>query len=320
MAWVESPLQMINALEYAHATGDSLHICLRGGVPKLGDTGRALAPHLPRRVTMSGPWDSALRSPFATAKRRLVGDVCSGQVRAVFAATGVGDLVMVDDGAAMMSTLRRVAHGRPVGRHGRREPWYMQALGVTATSRILAAAQRGTLTLMTAYAAGDDVRLLADKGARVIANEYQWLRTTEFDVGVCDDSHVVVGSALVDDGFVEAGAYAQWLSALAAQQPVAYFPHRRESVESLRQWASIPGLSVRRTGLPIEVALAVAPHVKHVWTLPSSVVATLPRVLDESVELTVTAVPEEWLTPRVDDSLRNVLDTVARRQVSLAAA
>ncbi|WP_061961241.1 hypothetical protein [Demequina flava] len=319
VAWVESPLQMINALEYAQATGEALHICLRAGVPKLGDTGRGLVPHLPKRVTMSGPWDSAMRSPFATAKRRLVGDVCSGQVRAVLTYTGVRDLVMVDDGSAMLSTARRLDRGVALARHGKPESLPMRALGASTTSRLVNAMRRQRLALFTAYASAPEVAALAAKGLRVQANDYVWLRSADFEFGTSHDEHVVVGSALADDGYVRPEAYMDWLRALTAEGPVAYFPHRRETPASLTMWAAIPGVELRRTGLPIEVVIAAATHVKRVSTLPSSVVATLPSVLADDVEFAVTPVPEAWLTPLADQPLRDVLDTVVTRRASIAA-
>ncbi|MFV0285085.1 MAG: hypothetical protein ACK5IM_01695 [Demequina sp.] len=320
MGWVESPLQLVNAVEYAAATGDGVHLCLREGARQLGDTGRLLAPRLPRGVTMSGPWRHATLSPFATARRRLVGDANSGQVRAVATFAGAQDTVLVDDGSGMLSMARRLIEGRPLGRHAKNESRLHRALGAAAAVRLRTAAQEGRLTVFTAYSDTETMARLGTLGATVIHNDYAWLRGTSLVADAAVGSHVVVGSALVDDGYLDADAYAGWLRDLAAQGPVTYYPHRRERRDSLQRWAQVPGVAVQRPLLPIEVLLASAPGVRRVSTLPSSVVATLSTILDRSVELDVSAVPHHWLTSAADDSLRSLLEDVSARGRARAVA
>lgn len=319
VAWVESPLQLLNALEYAYASGESVHVCLRADVPRLGTMGRALAPHLPRRVTMSGPWKSTMQSPFATARRRLVGDVSSAQVRAAITVTGATDVVLVDDGAAMLTTARTLAAGHAVVRHGRHESVLKHALGAVTTSRVLTAAAEARLTVFTAYNDAPELQALERQGARLRTNTYAWVRTTNFDHEPVEYPHIVVGSALVDDGFLQPEAYLEWLRRVAADGPVAYFPHRRERAESLQQWASVPGVQVRRSGLPVEIVVASAVGLRRISTLPSSVVATLSRLVSPHTRVDVTPVDSQWWTPRADQRLRVTLDAVVGRRSGVAA-
>ncbi len=320
VGWVESPLQLVNAIEYAAAVGDPVHLCLRAGVAQLGDTGRLFAPSLPRGVTMSGPWRSATRSPMTTARKRLIGDANSGQLRALTTFTGAQDLVVVDDGSGTLSLARRLARGLPLARHGKQESSLHRVLGAAASVRMRTAAEDGRLTVFTAYPEADAVSALRSLGATVVRNDYSWLRSSAFVTDATDAEHVVVGSALVDDGYLDADAYATWLAGLAREGAVTYLPHRRERRESLSRWAAIDGVEVRRPVLPIEILLAGMPGVRRVTTLPSSVVATLSTLLDPSVHLDVTHVPEHWFTSRADHSVRELLEDVVNRGRARAAA
>ncbi len=178
VGWVESPLQLVNAVEYAAAVGDPVHLCLRAGVPQLGDTGRLFAPSLPRGVTMSGPWRSATRSPMTMARRRLIGDANSGQLRALTTFTGAQDLVVVDDGSGTLSLARRLAKGLPLARHGKQESALHRVLGAAASVRMRTAAEDGRLTVFTAYPEADAVGalLLAGDGPAALEHALLHLR------------------------------------------------------------------------------------------------------------------------------------------------
>lgn len=320
VAWVESPLQLLNAVEYAQASGERLHICLRDGVAQLGTTGRLIAPSLPRGVTMSGGWSSAAASPFLTAHERLVGDINSGQVHAVIALTGVRDMVIVDDGAGMLTVARSLGDEGTLERHGRHSHVMRRSLGVVVAGKVLDAARRGRVALFTAYDGAEPVQRLATIGFTLSHNAYTWIARWRPPAGRVLGEHIVVGSALVEDGFVSADAYEGWLRSLARAGDVSYLPHRRESSRTLSRWAHISGVTIAHTRMPIELVLGASSTVRTVVTLPSSVVATLSGILDGRVDMRVEPVPQEWLTSAADARLRALLHDVTAGEAIRAAA
>jgi len=311
VAWVESPLQLVNAVEYAASTGEPLRIYLRAHSKQLQYTVDVLSPHLPEGVKIAGAWPLAYLSPFVVARERLIGDGYSGQFRLAVALTGVRDLVVVDDGSAMLSFAEQVRERLPLSRHGRRERWYARRLGAIAAARLHRTLATGGLSVFSAYSDGDELLALEAAGATIVHNRYRWVRKTKF---VKDDNAmriVVLGSALHDDGFVKGGPYRDWVRDQVAAGAGVYFPHRREKGKSLKRFKDHEGLKVRKAVLPIEIVLASSRELTTVITLPSSVVATLRNILPEEVELRVSPVPEEWFTKKADDALRSTLRRVA---------
>jgi hypothetical protein len=310
IAWVESPLQLVNAVEYAAATGEPLRICLRARAKQLQYTANTLAPHLPDGVSISGSWALAYLSPFMFARKRLVGDAYSGQFRLAVALTGVRDLVAVDDGSAMLNFATQVLEARPLRRSGKAEGWLARRLGRIASLRLHHTLQHGGMRTFSAYSEDEELTALAAAGATVLHNRYRWVRKTKF---VKDDDAmetVVLGSALHDDGFVKGAAYQEWVQQQVAAGAGVYFPHRREKAKSLKHFKHTEGLKVRKAELPIEIVLASSRTVTTVITLPSSVVATLRSILPEHVEVRVCPVPEQWLTKKADDDLRAKLNRI----------
>ncbi|WP_296665208.1 hypothetical protein [Demequina sp.] len=308
VAWVESPLQLINAIEHAHrhhaATGARSVVLWREGVRQLADTATWLGPHaipVADLVPAGGAWDPRFRA----ARTRVIGDAFSGQYRTVVAATGARETVVVDDGSAALHLAAALAGTEPFGRMGQVESAHQRALGVVTASRLRAAARGGRLTLFTAYA--DDSALADVPGARIVLNDYTWLRTVQAPAPSRLAPSVVLGSALAVDGYIDAAAYEGWAASLA--RGAVYLPHRRESDESLARLGQ-SGLRVLRPGLPAEIVLGLAADVREVHSLPSSTGATLSRVLREAT-LTVHAVPPGWWTPSADEAMRSTLDYLA---------
>ncbi|WP_061963297.1 hypothetical protein [Demequina aurantiaca] len=318
VAWVESPLQLVNAVEYAAATGEPLRICLRANSKQLQYTADVLAPHLPEGVQIAGVWNFAFLSPFIVARERLAGDPYSGQFRLAVALTGVRDLVAVDDGSAMLGFVDQVRENRPLARHGRTESWLARRLGTIAGRRLHHTLTTGGLRAFTAYSRDEELHALAHAGGRVLHNKYRWVRRTKF---VKDDGamqSVILGSALHDDGYVKGSPYRSWVEAQVAAGATVYFPHRREKSKSLKRLKEIKGLKVRKAVLPIEIVLASSRELTAVVTLPSSVVATLRNILPDGVQLTVFPVPEDWLTKSADEALRTTLRRIAKPRGAVA--
>ncbi|MFW2512577.1 hypothetical protein ACNI3K_02245 [Demequina sp. SO4-13] len=311
-AWVESPLQFLNAVEYAHACDAETVIHLRRDISTLTRMATLLKPHLPAAVSVVPGGRSAVLSRFALSSERVLGDAYSGQVRAVLAGAGGRRCVIVDDGSVMLALGKQLADGRPLQRPGNDEGWSMRRLGALATRRIRRGIARGTVEIFTAYGSRAPFRELARLGARVTKNSYGWVREIQLEATRGLRPTVVVGAALVPDGHLRAEPYLAWLRERAAAGEVTYIPHRRERGPWLDSIASIPGLAVLHPGLPIEVVLAAASDtVGHVVTMPSSVVATLRTVLAPEVSLEVRVIPSEWWSDSASPTLRAMIEAIS---------
>ncbi|SEJ59252.1 hypothetical protein [Demequina mangrovi] len=305
VGWVESPLQLINAVEAAAALGEPMLILLRSGVAQLAGTARWLEPHLPDDVVLAEA-GSASDARFRGASRRLVGDVFSGQFRAVATATGTRDLVVVDDGSAALHLAAVLAGIEPFSRMGQRERPLQRGLGAVTGARLRAAARSGRVMLVTAYA--DHAAMPVVPGVRIVPNRYAWLRSLDAPPPVDLRPVVILGSALAVDGYVDAERYEAWVASHGTD--ATYLPHRREDPATLAR-LSEAGLAVVEPGLPAEIVLGRAHGVAHVHSLPSSTGATLARVLPVGTVMSVTPVDEAWWTDRADETFRATLATLA---------
>ncbi len=307
VAWVESPLQLVNAIEHAHASGESMDILVRAGVPTLDEVADAVASSLPPSATLEKGHASALRSRAGRARRLLAGDVYSGQLRAVLAGGFVQELVIVDDGAAMLTLAEQMARGDAVTRPANDEGRPMRLLGAAASRRVRALMARSRVTVRTAYADSESVQALAALGARVLRNDYAWTRSAAGRLSEDISGTVVVGSAMVADSLVRPERYRAWLESLAHEADLTYLPHRRESAAHVDDYARIPGLRVYRPGLALELVLAQQPGLTRVVTLPSSVLATLAHILPTTVALDLAPVPDDWWTSNAAADFRTMV-------------
>ncbi|MDN4483524.1 hypothetical protein [Demequina lignilytica] len=311
-AWVESPLQVLNAVEWAHRAGEGCRIVLREDVESLGPLGAWLAPRL--EDTAPGVVLDAAPDPARAGLRRsgrwVVGDVFSGQIRLLVALSRTRDLVVLDDGSATLHLAQVLQGGGGFGRMGQRESLPARVLGAIMRRRLLRAARAGRLELFTAYDA-PEVGRLADLGATLTPNRYAWVRGLEPAEPGQIGAHVVIGSALAADGYIDAAAYEAW--AIATGGPGAtYLPHRRETDAALARLATA-GLRVVRSALPAELVLATAADLESVTSLPSSTAATLAHVLGPSVTHRIQAVPTPWWTAAADESMRSTLSATVPR-------
>ena len=310
VAWVESPLQLLNAVEWAAARDQALNIALRAATSQVAITAERIESHLPAGVTVLGEFETAGSSPFAGASQRLIGDVHSGQVATVLASRGVRDAVVVDDGSAAGVAARQIALGVPLIRSGQVPAAHARALLLVAARRLRAAARGGRLELFTAYAGEDGVARLAGTGATIVENRYAWVRGMRRP-GAAVGGRVVLGSALAVDGHLRRDAYQRWLERTAAPG-AAYFPHRRESERDLDRYRLIRGLRVHEPELPVELELASAVGLRSVTSLPSSAVTSLRHVLGGDIEIVVDDVPDEWWAEDADPEWRRTIQGMAR--------
>ncbi len=304
-AWVESGLQFLNAVEYAHEHGVELAVHPRRGVRQLDATIAALRSALPATISIRRPRSHAILSPWAWAKKRILGDGFSGQLRLALLVPR-RSLVLIDDGSIMVDLLCLLATQAPLRRPGQREGPIKRWLGGRASRRLSQALRHGDLEIFTAYADHEAAQLLASKGAQLRPNRFRWLRQLPGEASVQAES-IVVGSALAVDGYVDTNRYAEWVRE-TAEENTLYMPHRRESPEFLDYIEHTLGVSVYRGLLPLEVEAAMASRLRRVIGLPSSVVASLKALGLTSVSFEFSRVPEEWWLETADFEFRSFIN------------
>lgn len=318
-AWVESPLQLLGAVEAAHAglLGDSVLVRTRCG-PTMAATVRALvAGPLPAGLRLTAPVPRfPLRRPSGVW---AVGDACSGQVQSVlWRAPVVHGVVLLDDGAATWDVLACLTGQppRPMVRARRAPSRARQLLGAQVTRRLLAAADHGRLTVFTALPTPPSLAAAAVRRGLVLRqHSFDWARGhLDPDVGAART--VVVGSAMAVDCLVHTDRYLGWVARIAESAgTVAYLPHRRERGAALDAVAALPGVRVVPGALPVEVRLAAGTGLT-AHTLPSTPSLTLLDLLGD--RLHVHAVPDDWWTEQAPAGFRERTATLTD-QVRAAA-
>ena len=258
-AWVESPLQLLCAVEWAFATGQGVRIVPRSGAAQLPATAAALRQvGLPDGVVIEGP--RAL--PAFSSDHWIIGDAFSGMARSALALRMPHRLTVVDDGTMTLRLPAVLDASQTLSRRTDSAP--ARAIAELASSRLRHLHQTDALELFSYYA--------LDLAART-PNRFRWLRSR--GLAVTAPPRVFLGSASVVDGLMPESAY---LELVRQHAPVSYFPHRRETLSTLQRIAAIDGIDVVDRGLPIELVLAGAREVS-VVSLPSSAVETLRIIL-----------------------------------------
>lgn len=289
-AWVESPLQLLGAVEHAALTADDgrrrIAVLPRAGEAQLERTAEivherglpaGIAIGIERRLL---PWVR-----FAPSAEWLVGDPFSGQVQARLARAVPRRLTLVDDGAITRRLAALLADGhpllRPSRRKGDRVPALRRTLAATTTRTLRELAGEGRLDVTT-YLAPDDPAVLAltALGALVRHHDFAWTRANGFAAAdVPPGRRIVLGTAAVADGAVPADEHLAMVVALARSGPLAYLPHRRESEWLLRVLERERHVSVVPARVPVEFALGGATRPLEIVSRPSSALETLERVL-----------------------------------------
>lgn len=291
-AWVESPLQLLGALEHAalsRGAGNDAAITIvpRGGDAQLEHTAshladRALAlPAVRARIALDVRMIPAAR--FAADTAWVIGDAFSGQVQARLDRAEPSTITIVDDGAITRLLARQLVHDAPLVRP--RAPRLLGALrrelASRTTRRLRALANDGRLSVTT-YLPDDDeaVAQLRQIGATVITHHFDVTRLLgERAVGVPRGARIVLGTAHVADGLTDAGAELQRIATLARSSAVAYLPHRREPAWFVTAVGRLPETTVVTASLPIELALAGSERALEIITAASTAAETLPIVL-----------------------------------------
>lgn len=278
IAWVESPLQLVGAAEWAAAHGRAVPVAGRL-TAQMSHT----ADELVARGALFGRLEAYLGIPFAllsSHRHWLVGDGFSGQFRLAATLLRPRRLTFLDDGANTIALADALRGERPFARPGVAERGLTTRLAPFTAMTVLRRAQVGRAEFFTAFdLGGERTAALSRRGLAVRRHDFAWTRSTARPARA-PRGVVVLGSARPVDGRMTQGAYLGWVADAAAGRPVVYLPHRRETSEQLAAVARIAGVTIDRPGLPVELALAGASGLD-LLTLPSSTETTLAAVLGD---------------------------------------
>ncbi|MFI6039857.1 hypothetical protein ACIBBD_38145 [Streptomyces sp. NPDC051315] len=344
LAFVESPVQLLNVLEWAHA--QELHAQEQPGagltVVVLSPTDPMTRGQLRRMAELARDeghevrWEEArggTTAPFRTigglapllrrADRVVMGDPFSRYVQLLLTITRAADLVVVDDGTATMEFVGQLARGerlvrwhRKGARPGPRDLLFAP-VSAAARRRLTPGADR-RVQVFSSMPVGD-----TPADVTVTSNTFAWTRD-RFGPPRVTKGADVVGTSLVETGVVDGDRYLHAVGVLAkAHGASRYFAHRRESADKLHRLAVETGLEVVRPDLPLELIARRGPIGRTVLSFPSTVVHTLPLALaGTDVRVAVCDIDPTWLTahasPRAQGFLSGVTDT-ARGVDRLAA-
>lgn len=342
-ALVESPVQLLNVLEWAAAEAgaagpgpgavpaagsgageeDRLTVVVlpprsaqsRGQLRRMAglarDAGHRVEWHEARGMVGARTWP-VLAPRLRRAGRLVVGDPFSRWLQLLLSGTRAEQVVVVDDGTATMEFTAQLARGERLVR------WHRAAAPAGVRSALFAPVARRALRRLSP-AGGHRVEVFTampvdtPPGVTVTRNELAWTRG-RFGPPTLTGGADLVGTSLVETGVVHADRYLDAVAALAERHGVTrYFAHRKESAEKLRRITEAAGVEIVRPDLPLELVARCGPIGRRVLSFPSTVVHTLPLVLrGTGAEVTVCEIDERWLTDRASPRAGGFLAAVAR--------
>ena len=323
LAWAESPLQLLCVVEARHAgiVGPGTRVLCR---PKLAALRRTRA-ELERLDLPEGLELATGEIPMPRPRRGetwLFGDAFSGRVQLTWLTGDPARVVLVDDGLATIHLLELLAaeHPPPLLRARARAGLGRRMLGLTAALRLRAAARAGRLTVFTALPVPPALaEAVTARGATIRTHDFGWLRAQPVAHPRPSERTVVLGTSLVRNGLVHRDRYLDWIGRLGAEEPVAYYPHRREEPADLDRIRRMPGVALHEPGVPVEMTLRDLEPGQRVLSLPSTAVTSL-RVLlaPRGVPVDAVEVPGDWWTPRATPDLRSHLQMFTRHDSGVA--
>lgn len=277
LAWVESPLQLLGAAEWAAAHRTTVPVAGR-----LAPQISATADELLARGARFGELEPYLGIPFSLLARHghwLVGDGFSGQFRLAASLLRPHRITFLDDGAHAIAYADSLLGRRPYARPGVAERGLTTRVAPFAHEAVLRRAAMRRADFFTAFDLGPDrLDALRDRGFGIRRHGFEWTRATAPAAPELG-RRVVLGSAQPVDGRLTLADYLEWVRDAATPGPAVYLPHRRETAEQLDAVARVAGITVRETHLPVELVLAGATRPLDIRTLASSTTTTLPLVL-----------------------------------------
>ncbi|WP_417235319.1 hypothetical protein [Arthrobacter sp.] len=313
--WVESPLQMLSAIE-AHGAGllgrrTTIHP--RGGTAGMDTTLRTLMGQAPLGVRFG---EAGLQVPPARSRgvnRWVTGDAFSGRIqRELMGPIRADEVVIIDDGLATVKLLDILTSNRPVPLVRPRAPRSAArtALGLAAWYRLRSLARSGRLMALTALPIHVEVdEAFRSLGGHLEHHRFEWLSTQPVAEQFVEPT-IVVGSAMAADGLIRPEPYLDWVIEQTEDGPVGYFPHRREEPGFLDRLAAHPLITVHPNTIPVEMRLRGLRHGQSVRALPSTVLPSLRLLLGPNrVRIIGQPVPGPWWTPAASDALRTHLSS-----------
>ncbi|MEU8356501.1 hypothetical protein AB0C27_10880 [Nonomuraea sp. NPDC048882] len=307
-AWVESPLQMLCAVEAHHAglLGPATAVVPRAGLRPLKATRRELrALGLPDGLELAEPRERMPR------RVQAVGDAFSGRVQLRWLASGPGRIVIVDDGLATLRLLELLAAGphRPLLRARARSTNVRALLGLAAAVRL----RLSEVAVFTALPVDERLEAAVRRaGVDLVRHDFAWLRAQPPSAEGPAERTVVLGTSLVRNGLVHRDHYLRWLTDLATREPLAYYPHRREDPVDVALIRERPGITVHDAGAPAELTLRGLDPGQRVLSLPSTAITSLRVLLSpRGVAVEPVDVPDDWWTSRAAPALRSHLTGVS---------
>ncbi|MFJ2232624.1 hypothetical protein [Streptomyces sp. NPDC087859] len=342
LAFVESPVQLLNVLEWAHAHAPGAGLTLvvlsptdpmtRGQLRRMAELARDEGHAVRWEEARGGP-----AAPFQTigglagtlrrADRVVLGDPFSRYVQLLLTITRAAELVVVDDGTATMEFVAQLARGEKLVRWhrkgGRPGPRDLIFAPVSASARKrLTPSERRRVQIFSSMPMEE-----TPAGVTVSANTFAWTRA-RFGPPRITKGADMVGTSLVETGVVDGERYLEAVRTLAkAHGTTRYFAHRRESTEKLHRLAVETGLEIVRPDLPLELIARRGPIGRTILSFPSTVVHTLPLALvGTDVRVSVCDIDPSWLTenasPRAQGFLSGVTGTArdVHRLSSVVAA
>ncbi|MFJ5112925.1 hypothetical protein ACIQAD_20060 [Streptomyces sp. NPDC088551] len=328
IAFVESPVQLLNVLEWARAsaTGDALTVVVLSPTDPMSRGQLRRMAELARDEGFTVRWQEArggAGAPLRTlreltpllrkAGRIVIGDPFSRYVQLLLTLVSSKALTVVDDGTATLEFIGQIARGERLvrwHRRGSRGPRELALAPVTAAARRRLSPSDGrTVEVFTSMPVEE-----IPAGITVTANRFEWTRATFGPPRIAAGADMV-GTSLVETGVVDADQYLDAVTALARTHGATrYFAHRREDVDKLHRLHTVTGLEIVRPDLPLEVIARRGPIGSTVLSFPSTVVHTLPLALaGTGVRVAVCDIAPEWLketaSPRAQGFLSGVTGT-----------
>lgn len=310
VAWVESPLQLLCVVEAHHAglLGPTTRVVPRAGLPALRLTRRELdrlGP--PEGLEFAEPSERPPR-PGRAGRTWVVGDAFSGRVQLALVTSVPRRTVLVDDGLATIRLLELLVGRRPLLRARTSASLGRRLLGTAAAIRL----RLRKPTVFTALPVPADLaEAVRATGAGLVRHDFAWLRAQPADRPPPERT-VVLGTSLVRNGLIHRDRYLRWLERI--EEPVAYYPHRREDPRDLERVRRIAGLTVYDAGVPAEMTLRDLRPDQRVLSLPSTAVTSLRVLLSaRGVPVETVDVPEDWWTASAGPSLRSHLQLFAHQ-------
>jgi hypothetical protein len=298
IAWVESPFQLLGALE-AFASGrlgSRLAVLPRHGVAPLAATVDAVrALGLPPGAVILPPG----RAPRRWGGVLAVGDAFSGEVHRTLVTSHPHTLVLLDDGRSTRRVMDALVFPDvPLVRPHITPTLPRALLARTVQGRLRRMAHQNRLDVVTALRLPPAVVTAAELiGVRMYYHAFEWLRARP-GPGLPTTDTVVLGTSLVANDLIAAEPYLEWVAAIAADSPVTYRAHRREDSRTLGPLRANPRVTVETGQVPVEVSLRGMTDRNRVLTLPTTAVSSM-RLITPEARIQEFAVPDEWWLPGV---------------------